>query len=266
MTRIGSNNPTTDPAWMDQKINNNQELTADENKIAERQTEILTETLNTLNQPVQKGDIKAAKARVDHLENTFKNLSTEDKQYMYNLLTSNAGLAEKLEYKLSAFSREKLLKTLNPDHTTSQKVKEKISQEAKSSKTSELNTSGTARQLELQKSIPSVPLGGRDFQNKISKDSGIPSVPLGGKDFQQKISQDSGIPSVPLGGKDFQDKISKESGFPNSVPLGGEDFQKKLPTETKFPSIPLGGADFQKKVDQDPGIPSVPLGGTKIKE
>ena len=263
MTRIGSNNPTTDPAWMDQKINNNQELTADENKIAERQTEILTETLNALNQPVQKGDIKAAKARVDQLENTFKNLSTEDKQYMYNVLTSKQGLAEKLEYKLSAFSREKLLKTLNPDHNTSQKVKDKIYQEGKASKASELKTSGAARQLDLQKSIPSVPLGGKDFQNKISQDSGIPSVPLGGKDFQQKVSQESGLPSVPLGGKDFQEKISKESGSP-SVPI------------EKFPSTPLGGKDFQEKISQktDPfdelpggweqGIPSVPLGGKKI--
>lgn len=211
MTRIGSS-PTTDPTWIDQKVANDQELTPDETKIADRQNEAMAETIKALDQPVQKGDIKAAKARVDHLENTFKNLSTEDKQYMYNVLTSKSGLADKLEYRLSAFSREKLLKTLNPDHTTSQKVQNQISQEAKASKSAELKTSGAARQLDLQK-FDSVPLGGRGFQEKLSKDSPIQSVPLGGKDFQEKISQASepfdelpggweqGIPSVPLGGK-----------------------------------------------------------------
>ena len=208
-TRIGTA-PTTDPYWVDKQIMNNQQPTAEELKIANRQTDAMTKTLDTLNHPVQKGDIKGARAKEDQLKEQFKNLPTEDKQFMYNLLQDKNGIANTFHYRLATASRERLLKVLNPDHQTPPKLQEKILRDAKACKTNELKAEGISRRHQLENfgrsEISAVPLGGADFQKRISNESGIPSVPLGGADFQKKISNDSGIPSIPLGGKRFHEE------------------------------------------------------------
>jgi hypothetical protein len=149
--------PTTDPQWIDQRLMKNEELTPDEQRISKEQTDALTKTLDILNQPVKKGDTEAALARVEKLKEHFKTLSPDMKEYMYNVLKSDMGLAKKFEYKLSAFTTERLLKELNPDHQPSaqavQRQKTEIQQE-KTEKEAAKNMEGMIRRAFLLDEVP----------------------------------------------------------------------------------------------------------------
>ena len=115
--------PTTDPLWIDQRIMDNQPLTSVEEKISKDQTEALTKTLDILHQPVAKGDVKAANKKAADLQKHFESLSPDTKKYLYNQLQSKTGggkidheIAGQFRYYLESGQRDKLLKTLNPDH------------------------------------------------------------------------------------------------------------------------------------------------------
>jgi hypothetical protein len=149
--------PTSDPQWIDQRIIRGEELTPDEAKISEQQAAALGKTLDILNQPVKKGDTQAALARVDALKKHFASLPDDMKQYVYKVLTSDMGLAKKFEYKLSAFTTERLLKELNPDHQPSaqagQRQKKEIQQE-KTEKEAAKNMEGMVRRAFLLDEVP----------------------------------------------------------------------------------------------------------------
>jgi hypothetical protein len=115
--------PTTDPLWIDQRIMDNQELTSAENKIAKDQTDAMTKTLDILHQPVAKGDYKAANKKAEDLQKHFESLSPDTRKFLYNQLQSKTGsgvidkeIAGQFRYYLESGQRDKLLKTLNPDH------------------------------------------------------------------------------------------------------------------------------------------------------
>jgi hypothetical protein len=115
--------PTTDPLWIDQRIMDNQELTTAEGKIAKDQTDAMKTTLDILHQPVKKGDYKAANKKAEDLQKHFESLSPDTKKFLYNQLQSKTGsgvidkeIAGQFRYYLSTGQRDKLLKTLNPDH------------------------------------------------------------------------------------------------------------------------------------------------------
>ena len=126
---MGVNLPTTDPWWGDQRILDGKELTREEQKLSDQQYEIVKKTFDILNQPVQKGDMRAARARVDELKQHFESLPPDMKKYLYGVLQTDMGrkdLSELFHYKLSSFSRDSLLKTLNPEHNVDQIKKETI--------------------------------------------------------------------------------------------------------------------------------------------
>lgn len=115
--------PKTDPLWIDQRIMDNQPLTSAEDKIAKDQTEALTKTLDILHQPVAKGDVKAANKKAADLQKHFESLPPDTKKFLYNQLQSKTGsgivdheIAGQFRYYLESGQRDKLLKTLNPDH------------------------------------------------------------------------------------------------------------------------------------------------------
>jgi hypothetical protein len=110
------NVPTTDPLWIDQRLVDGKDLTPEEVKISKEQSQAMTEVVKTLQIPVQKGDSKGARERVDSLQKQFDALSPSNKKYMYETLQTDTGLANDFKYRLSTPSRDKLLKTLNPDH------------------------------------------------------------------------------------------------------------------------------------------------------
>jgi len=115
--------PTTDPLWIDQRTMDNQDLTTAEGKIAKDQTEAMSKTLDILHQPVAKGDYKAANKKAADLQKHFESLSPDTKKFLYNQLQSKTGsgvidkeFAGQFRYYLESGQRDKLLKTLNPDH------------------------------------------------------------------------------------------------------------------------------------------------------
>ena len=115
--------PTTDPLWIDQRVMDNQDLTTGENKIAKDQTDAMKKTLDILHQPVQKGDYKAANKKAEDLQKHFESLPADTKKFLYNQLQSKTGggvvdkeIAGQFRYFLATGQRDKLLKTLNPNH------------------------------------------------------------------------------------------------------------------------------------------------------
>jgi hypothetical protein len=141
------NLPTTDPLWVDQRIMDNVDMTSAEGKIAKEQTEAMSKTLDILNQPVKKGDYKAANKKAEDLQKHFESLSPDTKKYLYNQLQSKTGggvidgtLAGQFRYYLERGQRDKLLKTLNPDHQRDE-IKKYTMKDAKekASKTFELD-------------------------------------------------------------------------------------------------------------------------------
>ena len=151
-TKIGSA-PTTDPQWIDNKLMNNEGLTAKEQKIADRQTEVMTTSQGILNQTVHKGDWEKARKQEKELKEQFQSLSKEDKQFMYNVLQSGKGMAGLFQYRLATASRERLLKVLNPDHVTPQKLQGKVANEAKAAKSTELDMEGMSRANQLREKV-----------------------------------------------------------------------------------------------------------------
>lgn len=117
-SNVNSNLTINDPKWLDEQLNNGRELTPDQGKIVQQQGEELLKTLNTLNTNVAKGDMKAARARVDELKQQFEKMSPDMKEFVYKTLMdpSEKSLGGILRYKLSDFSTNKLLRILNPDH------------------------------------------------------------------------------------------------------------------------------------------------------
>jgi hypothetical protein len=148
------NLPTTDPLWQDQRLIDTRgaDLPPEEAKISKGQTDEMIKLWKTLDQPVQKGDIKNARARVDSLQKQFESLSPDNKKYMYNVLQTNSGAAEEFHYRLSTASRDKLLKTLNPDHKEDHIQKYTLNDaRQKAQKELELNMQGSSKQKELEK-------------------------------------------------------------------------------------------------------------------
>ncbi|MCI0614972.1 hypothetical protein L0244_18435 [bacterium] len=157
------NVPTTDPLWTDQRLVDGKELTPEELKITKEQTNELNKLHTALQQPVQKGDWKGARARVDTLEKQFEGLSSENKKYMYDKLQTKNGTSEAFHYRLSTESRDKLLKKLNPEHSEDHIQKYTINDaKEKAQKNLELNMQGTSKQQELEKVM--------EEQNKINKE------------------------------------------------------------------------------------------------
>jgi hypothetical protein len=147
------NLPTTDPHWVEQRLidTNGADLTPEEHKINKEQADEMNKLLKSLDQPVQKGDWKAARARVDSLQKQFEALSPENKKYMYNKLQTNNRPAEEFHYRLSTESRDKLLKTLNPENKEDHIQKYTINDaREKAQKNLELNMQGTSKQQELK--------------------------------------------------------------------------------------------------------------------
>jgi hypothetical protein len=165
MSKIGStpNLPTTDPLWVDQRIMDGKELTAGEAKISKDQADTMKQTLDILHKPVQKGDYKGANAKAAELQRQFESLSPDMKKFMYNQLQSKTGggvidkeIAGQFRYYLSTGQRDKLLKTLNPDHQKDQIHKYTMNDaKAKAQKNIEMNMQGTTLQklLELKLQI-----------------------------------------------------------------------------------------------------------------
>jgi hypothetical protein len=150
--KIGSA-PTTDPQWVDKKLMNTGDLSQGEVQISVKQTEIMKKTQSILNQTVLKGDTKAAQAQERALKEQFQNLSTEEKQFMYNILNSKNATAEKFQYRLATAQRERLFKVLNPDHITSPQATEKMKASAKADKAGELKSGEISRQRELNQKM-----------------------------------------------------------------------------------------------------------------
>jgi uncharacterized protein YjaG (DUF416 family) len=139
---------------LDQRILDGQELTPEERSISEEQLKVLKQTLDTLNQPVPKGDMGAAKARVNALKQQFESLSPDLKDYLYSVLQTDMGrkdLSEVFHGKLSAASRDELLKILNPSHTVDQIKKETINNaKEKTSKAVDIMLSGMSFEYKLK--------------------------------------------------------------------------------------------------------------------
>ncbi len=115
-----------------------------------------TKAADILNQTVRKGDMDGARARVDELKGHFESLSPESKKEMYSVLTqkgAKGGLKEIFEYKLSTPSRERLLKTLNPDHVSPKQLSQADVEKARASKTGERNLEGKLQQASLQQAF-----------------------------------------------------------------------------------------------------------------
>jgi hypothetical protein len=159
------NLPKTNPFWVEQRLLDGGELNSAEVSISNMQTKALTQTLNTLNQPVQEGDMMAAKARVDALKEQFESLTPPMKEFMYNSLQTKMGkhdLSELFHYKLSTSSRNALLKTLNPEHGVEHVRKENINEatarETRAGKTMELDIQGSQFQRNLKKMMDEIEL------------------------------------------------------------------------------------------------------------
>ncbi|HSE43024.1 MAG TPA: hypothetical protein VLH08_19850, partial [Acidobacteriota bacterium] len=102
-------------------------------------------------------------AKAAELQRQFESLSPDMKKFMYNQLQSKTGggvidkeIAGQFRYYLSTGQRDKLLKTLNPDHQKDQIHKYTMNDaKAKAQKNIEMNMQGTTLQklLELKLQI-----------------------------------------------------------------------------------------------------------------
>ena len=147
------NLPTTDPLWQVQRLVDTKgaDLPPEEAKISKEQSDEMIKAWKSLEQPVQKGDMKAARARVDSLQKQFETLSPDNKKYMYQKLQTDNGISQEFHYRLSSPSRDKLLKTLNPDHKEDHIQKYTLNDaKEKAQKNLELNMQGTSKQQELK--------------------------------------------------------------------------------------------------------------------
>ena len=154
----GVNLPTTSPLWLEQRIADGVDLTSQEQKISEQQTELLVKTREILDQPVAKGDMRAARERVNELKKEFEALSPAMKDYLYNVLQTDTGgrgdLARLFHYKLSSPSRDTLLKSLNPNHKVEHIEKETInSAVAKMTKAAEKDLEGMSQMHKLRTQV-----------------------------------------------------------------------------------------------------------------
>jgi hypothetical protein len=146
------NVPTTDPLWVDQRLVDGKDLTPEESKIDSQQIQAMTEIEKAMQKPVQKGDFKGARARADVVEKQFKDLSPDNKKYIYEKLQTDNGLAEDFKYRFSTPTRDKLLKTLNPDHKEEHISKYTlVDAKEKAQKTLEMKTQEQLKQDSLNK-------------------------------------------------------------------------------------------------------------------
>jgi hypothetical protein len=171
------NLPTTDPLWVDQRIMDNKEFTTEENKIAAAQTEAMSKTLDILHQPVKEGDYKAANKKANDLQKHFESLPADTKKFLYNQLQSKTGagvvdkeIAGQFRYYLESGQRDKLLKTLNPDHKNDQIQKYTLSQARdKAEKETELYKLGTEKQKQIEEKMKQLDEQSQGIQNKLGR-------------------------------------------------------------------------------------------------
>jgi hypothetical protein len=134
------------------------EMTAEEAKISKAQADSMQKTLDILHKPVQKGDYKGANAKAADLQKHFESLSPDMKKHLYNTLQTKTGggivdkeIAGQFRYYLATGQRDKLLKTLNPDHQKDQIQKYTLNDaKAKAQKNLEMNMQGTVKQNQLE--------------------------------------------------------------------------------------------------------------------
>lgn len=159
MTRIDL--PRTDPHWLEQRLVDHHNLTPEELKATESQTEAMQTTLDILHKPVAKGDYKAANAKAAELQRHFESLSPEDKKFLYNQFQSKTShgvidqeIAGQFRYYLERGQRDKLLKTLNPDHQKDQIHKYTLNDaREKAAKNLEMNMGGATQQRKLEQEL-----------------------------------------------------------------------------------------------------------------
>jgi hypothetical protein len=173
MTRVDL--PRTDPYWAEQRLMDNKPLTADELKSNVAQTDAMNTTLNILHKPVAKGDYKAANQKAADLQRHFESLSPETKEFLYNQLQSHMSkgvvdseIAGQFRYYLERGQRDKLLKTLNPDHQKDQIHKYTISDaREKAAKNAEMNMGGAAQMRKLEQEMEELRKNQREIINNI---------------------------------------------------------------------------------------------------
>jgi hypothetical protein len=268
MTRIGAgtNLPTTDPLWKEQRIMDGKEITSDESKVSKEQTDAMSKTQDILGRTVRSGEWDKANERVSDLKKHFESLSPDIKKYLYGVLQTKNGMSEQFHYRLSDPSIEKLLKTLNPDHKADH-VKNYTLNDAKvkASKSGEKNLEGQLNRASLNQAFDKT-LGDPGFTPKVSTDKGlgdpgfipkgISDKPIGDPGFTPKLNPDHApISDLPISDPGFIPK----GGVPDKG-LGDPGFTPKLnpdhSTETRFPNedagfTPRGGSD---KGVGDPGF------------
>lgn len=173
MTRIDL--PRTDPHWLEQRLTDHSNLTPDELKATVAQTDAMNTTLNILHKPVAKGDYKAANQKAADLQKHFELLSPETKQFLYNQLQSKTSngvidgeIAGQFRYYLERGQRDKLLKTLNPDHQKDQIRKYTINDaREKAAKTFEMNMGGASQMRKLEQEMEELRKKQQEIINNI---------------------------------------------------------------------------------------------------
>jgi hypothetical protein len=155
---------------VDQAPPEGKELTPEEQQMADKFKDETSKAADILNQTVRKGDMDAARARVDELKKHFESLSPEMKKEMYGQLTQKGvkgGIQGIFDYKLSTPSRERLLKTLNPDHISPKQLSQAEVEKAKASKTGEKNLEGKLQQASLREAFDALS-GGNKIESERS--------------------------------------------------------------------------------------------------
>lgn len=163
----GSNSmrPIVDQAPLEGK-----ELTPEGQQMAEGFKDATSKATDILNQTVRKGDMDAARARVDELKKHFESLSPEMKKEMYSQLTQKGvkgGIQDVFDYKLSTPSRERLLKILNEDHVSPKQFSQADVAKTKASKTGEKNLEGKLQQASLREAFDAQ-FGGNKIESQRS--------------------------------------------------------------------------------------------------
>ena len=159
MTRIDL--PRTDPFWVDQRLEDHNNLTPAELKTTNEQVDAMNTTMSILHKPVAKGDYKAANQKAADLQRHFESLSPENKKFLYNQLQSKTSntvidkeIAGKFRYYLESGQRDKLLKTLNPDHQKDQIHKYTLKDaREKAAKNFEMNMGGASQMHKLEQEL-----------------------------------------------------------------------------------------------------------------
>lgn len=173
MTRVDL--PRTDPYWAEQRLMDKNNLTPDELKTTIDQTDAMNTTLNILHKPVAKGDYKAANQKAADLQKHFESLSPETKQFLYNQLQSHMSkgvvdgeIAGQFRYYLERGQRDKLLKTLNPDHQKDQIRKYTIGDaREKAAKNFEMNMGGASQMRKLEQEMEELRKNQQEIINNI---------------------------------------------------------------------------------------------------